>query len=194
MFWCIKICLVGEIYYRYIHTNILLSFLTEIYHYTTSTHMQCVTENMFYSPQPHCSTSGPALYPFSVHVKMSICSLECWKNVRLVTKPPRLLQKQNKSLHRSVLQRGGNYWWTQSSLCSPHSPKREREREIRVALMILTVVPQAAVPSPPHARTLRSPLQRDPLALKYGGKQPLLRRRRCQCVGSPEEGGQTLGF
>lgn len=160
----------------------------EIPSHLMSTHMQRVTEHVLKSSASLLNT----LYPFSVHVKMSICSLECGKNVRLVTKPPRLLQKQNKSLHRSVLQRGGNYWWTQSSLCSPRSPKRERE--ISVALMTLTVVPLPAVPSPPHVRTLRSPLQRGPLALRYGGKQPLLRRRRCQCVGSPEEGGQTLGF
>lgn len=178
--------------YSHQHVTFLLDWNKKKILYTTWVHI-CSVRTCFIvlslnTPHP------PTLYPFSVHVKMSICSLECWKNVRLVTKPPRLLQKQNKSLHRSVLQRGGNYWWTQSSLCSPRSPKRGREREISVALMILTVVPQPAVPSPPHVRTLRSPLQRDPLALKYGGKQPLLRRRRCQCVGSPEEGGQTLGF
>lgn len=86
-----------------------------------------VTGDTFYSPQYHWGTSGPTLYPFSVHLKMSTCSLECCRDCHFLTGHPRLLQKQSKSLHRSVPQREGNYWWTLSSLCSPRSPnKRER--------------------------------------------------------------------
>lgn len=44
-----------------------------------------------------------------------------------VTGHPTLLQRQNTSWHRSVLQRVGSYWWTQSSLCSPHSPNKDTE-------------------------------------------------------------------
>lgn len=44
-----------------------------------------------------------------------------------VTGHPRLPRRQSISWHRSVPQRGGSYWWRPSSLCSPHSPNKDKE-------------------------------------------------------------------
>lgn len=42
---------------------------------------ECATGKTFYIPQHHWRPSGPTLYPFTVLLKMSVCSLECCKRL-----------------------------------------------------------------------------------------------------------------
>lgn len=59
------------------------------------------------------------------------CTASTWSTLVvhwvLVTGCPKLPQRQSTSWHRSAQQRVGSYWWIHSSLCSPHSPNKDRE-------------------------------------------------------------------
>lgn len=54
---------------------------------------ECVTGKTFYIPQHHWGPSGPTLYPFTVLLKMSVCSLECCRDCPLSHRTPQTSSK-----------------------------------------------------------------------------------------------------